>query len=363
MTRLGLLLCLGFAGWLASCAEPMPSPAPRNPEPPISTPAGSAGYTLSGRLSDAFTGRPVAAEVRSTDRTGQERHATADADGRFALPPLPAGEIDLRVSAPGYVELVRRITLSGDAYVDDVLEPMLRSVSGTIIDGTSNGVLPNVRLQIAGANGLGPSTRTDATGRYAFPALTTGPLTLIAQSPAYVEQQRTLPRGGDAAVDFVLTRRPPERFLLPFRRSPALFFTEETYEDFGVRVGSTAGIWIAVPPCDTPVQCLVWDCRGSAPCIVLTSPLYGEIQVTSTRPFKFLALDMRTNVDVPFIITGSLAGSPQFTLTGTVPLQPQWFTFENRQSAAAVDSLTIRVTHRPDQFVPNTYLDSIWLER
>lgn len=113
-----------------------------------------------GRITDSTSGLPIpGATVGYPGGT-----AVADADGRYAIAGLPAGPIQLTVGATGYVSTqVQTVVPSGSTATADVaLTPSATYITGEVTDATSGVVLVGATVQVVG----GPSTTTDAQGRY-----------------------------------------------------------------------------------------------------------------------------------------------------------------------------------------------------
>jgi hypothetical protein len=75
------------------------------------------------------------------------------------------------------------------------------TVSGTVTDATSSGVLPNVAVA-----GAGRSTTTDGSGTYAIAGVSSGNNTFAASATGYVTSSATVTVGGNTRQDFVLAR-------------------------------------------------------------------------------------------------------------------------------------------------------------
>jgi len=91
--------------------------------------------------------------------------------------------------------------------------PTSFAVSGTITDGTSGGVLPQVE---ASASGI--AVRSDGAGHYQLPGVPSGPVTVQFAAASYVTQIKTLTLTDNAVVDVVLQRvavAPPPPVAVP----------------------------------------------------------------------------------------------------------------------------------------------------
>jgi hypothetical protein len=101
-------------------------------------------------------------------------------------------------------------TLSGKARVTVVRPaPGTFTISGTLRDGTSGGILPKVLVQAADSTGMTRSAVTDASGEYVISGVSPGPVTLTVAITSYEPMTRTASVSADTSVDLVLTRFVP----------------------------------------------------------------------------------------------------------------------------------------------------------
>jgi hypothetical protein len=82
--------------------------------------------------------------------------------------------------------------------------PTSFNVTGTVTDGTSGGVLPNVEARIGDM-----AVRTDASGQYLLPGVPTGPVTVQFAAASYVTQTKTATVSAATTIDVVLQRFAP----------------------------------------------------------------------------------------------------------------------------------------------------------
>jgi uncharacterized membrane protein len=74
--------------------------------------AGQDNSALSGQVSEH--GAPVGGAIVTISNRGFIKSATTDAEGKFALEPVPAGRYDFRVSAHGYAVFERPVTVHAE---------------------------------------------------------------------------------------------------------------------------------------------------------------------------------------------------------------------------------------------------------
>jgi hypothetical protein len=82
--------------------------------------------------------------------------------------------------------------------------PTTFTVSGTITDGTSGGILPGIEVSIPGA-----AVRSDSAGHYQLPGVPSGAVTVQFAAAGYVTQGRALTLNENAVLDVVLQRFAP----------------------------------------------------------------------------------------------------------------------------------------------------------
>jgi len=88
-------------------------------------------FTLSGVISDALTGRPIAAEVEVIDGENAGMKTHADGNGFYSLAGLASGSFTIRGRATAYDSRDYRVTISsGDTHVDVALQPAPANYAG-----------------------------------------------------------------------------------------------------------------------------------------------------------------------------------------------------------------------------------------
>ena len=236
-------LCLLLV--MSACSEE-PRSLPTAPTVPnVPSPVGPT-FTLSGVITERFSGRPVEgasvwvwpftfAQVRSWPPAGM-RTMRSDGAGRYTISGLPSlGPVWVSTaqtwgdafSAPYVHQCVTTVTVEGDATLDMTVSsttdlvalnastgptsPDSRTVSGTVFEITSNGRQPvrNVWVgwEASVMDGVVAETRTDAAGHYRLCGLPRERITLLA-APAYGNVFfASVDPGSDAIVDIELARK------------------------------------------------------------------------------------------------------------------------------------------------------------
>ena len=87
-----------------------------------------------------------------------------------------------------------------------IATPIAFSVTGTLTDGTSHGVLPNITIQIVSGVNAGSSAITDSNGNYTLNGLSAGTLTLSVSAVGYQTTTQTVTLTTRTRIDLVLQR-------------------------------------------------------------------------------------------------------------------------------------------------------------
>ena len=233
---------------MSACGEEPLSPPTAPTVPNVPSPVGPT-FTLSGVITERFSGRPVqrarvsvwpfpSAKVSSWPPGGLQMTPSDDA-GRYTISGLPSvGPVWVvaspdgdAFSAPYAHQCVTTVTVEGDATLDVTVSsttdlvalnastgptsPDSRIVSGTVFEITSNGRQP-VRNVLVGwtataAAGLDDffmaETRTDAAGHYRLCGLPREPITLSAALAYGNRFYAPVDPGSDAMVDIEIPRK------------------------------------------------------------------------------------------------------------------------------------------------------------
>ncbi len=86
------------------------------------------------------------------------------------------------------------------------LPPVTYTLSGTVTDNFSHGILPNIVVQIATGPNAGAMTRTDATGTYTLTGLSPATASVTFSAVSYRTTTTTVTIAGDTSLDMVLPR-------------------------------------------------------------------------------------------------------------------------------------------------------------
>ena len=202
--------------------------------------------------------------------------------------PAPAGFVVEAGSAPGVANIASL--------------PLAGTTTTFSVPGVPNGTY-YVRVRAASADGVGPPSNE---------------LTLVVGPPG----------AGTSTVTF--------SGLAGTNTTP---FT--SHAELGYLVEPVSGPWTVLAGYGRP-----------APSIQLVNPtaatdLTGAVRVTGGASFRLATVDLYSSVtSIPYTLTGTLAGNPVFTATGTVPNTfGNFATVTNPFPAALIDTLIITVTN------------------
>ena len=210
-------MALVTAGWLleaCSSSRSSTSPSAVTPSTPAATVtsvgvSGSAPqvgattqFSATATLSDGTTVPVTSAATWSSSNT-----AAAIVNASGAVTGVAAGDADITATYQA---------VSGKARVT-VVRPGVATftISGTLRDGASGGILPNVIVEAepAEAGATKKSATTDGSGAYAISGLPPGLVTLRVTASTYQPLTQTVTVSADTHTDLVLTRTPPAEAL------------------------------------------------------------------------------------------------------------------------------------------------------
>jgi Bacterial Ig-like domain (group 2)/Carboxypeptidase regulatory-like domain len=199
-------------GWLSeacggsSPSATAPSPVVSTPSTPtvvsvtvsgtVPLPGATSQFSAAATLSDGTTQSVTNAATWSSSNNNVAR---VSASG--AVTGVAAGDADITATYQ---------TISGKARVTVVRAAAgTLTISGTLRDGTSGGLLPKVPIQASDATGTARVTTTDPSGEYAISGVAPGAVTLTVAIASYDPLTQTANASADMRVDLVLTRAVP----------------------------------------------------------------------------------------------------------------------------------------------------------
>lgn len=187
-------LCLS----VFACGEPAPMP----PMPQPTT------FTLSGRVTDADTGVPLAgAAVNILDGKDAARTAVTDAAGSFRLTGLTAGGFTFRVRDDGYDSFFQGVTFVADTSIEIRMKAAKQTLAGTWTGALSFTTANGARQDVA----VPQLTMVHVGDAVSSTFLTSGPyqgsLGGILRDPSSIGSTTTI--AGTMTVILDLSGRPP----------------------------------------------------------------------------------------------------------------------------------------------------------
>ena len=206
VTRRGSwLMILMLALSLGACDKKSPT----TPDPtPTPTPTPTT-YTVSGIVTDGTSPLP-GVSVRITSGTGSNfgKTATTDAGGNYSMTGVTAERITIEASLTGYAIASASPTISGNTSQNFTLTRLTYTITGTVTDSTSNGVLPGILVKITGGSSanFGKEATTNASGQYSIPGVVAERIVLEASAGGYQTASASPTITGNSSIDFVLNR-------------------------------------------------------------------------------------------------------------------------------------------------------------
>jgi hypothetical protein len=163
------------------------------------TNAGNAALTVSGMTVPSGSGSVYASSFTSgTIAAGGSQLATI----QFA--PTAATTYSGTLTVNGdQTSGTNTISISGTGITPT---PTTFSLNGTVTDGTSHGILPNITVQIVFGTNVGKSAVTDGSGSYSMGGLSAGTFTLSAAATSYLTTTQPVTLSASTRVDLVLQR-------------------------------------------------------------------------------------------------------------------------------------------------------------
>ena len=360
MSRLAVC-CLGLGIAVALCSGcsniPSSSTSGTSTAPPTApSPPAPATFSVTGRVTDQQTGGGIAAAVIVVgDGADANKAAVTDSGGSYTLTGLQAGTITLNVTASGYASASQRVAVQANTTQSFVLQSAKRMITGTVIDATSHGILPNILIVVFDGPSKGQSTRTDAQGRFMLTEVSSQSTTLEVSATSYITARAGVPTGGDVQTTIILQRTTgpspgPVPLPPPTNPTPPANGTAITFDGASGTLTSYTESGYTVTPV---MQSWFFAAYGRpGPSLQFTGPsnalVDGEVRITAGGArFQFQSVDVYSSVTtIPYVFTGLLGSTTVYSVSGR---QGNTFgsfaTVASGQSATAIDTLLIRLTN------------------
>lgn len=195
-----LLMTLAVAACNKKDSTTTPTPTP---DPPPAT------YTVSGNVTNGTSPLP-GVSVRITGGTGSNfgKTATTDSGGNYSITGVSPERITMEASLAGYSIGSASPTVSGNTSQNFTITRLTFTISGTVTDSTSKGVLPNILVKIVGGTSpnFGKEATTNGSGQYSISGVVAERIILEASNSAYLPGSVSPTIAGNATIDFVLDR-------------------------------------------------------------------------------------------------------------------------------------------------------------
>ena len=114
--RLGLFLSILAATVTLSVCGSQPS---------TTAPTPAKTYAISGTVSDAASGRPIASATVGTANSPAAQSTTTDANGNYTIRNIPGGVVTLHAEAAAYTATDKTVTVQSDMRADLTLQPIV----------------------------------------------------------------------------------------------------------------------------------------------------------------------------------------------------------------------------------------------
>jgi hypothetical protein len=170
-------------------------------------PATVASVAVTGTAPGVGASAPFSATAMLSDGTTQIVTSQATwASSNTSVATVSAGTVS--GLAPGESDITATYqNASGRVHVTIVSAVMpTYTITGTVTDGTSGGVLPNIDIQASDSAGKTLSTKTGSSGTYTIGGLAAGLVAVTAAATSYQSATQTVALSSDLRVDIVLRR-------------------------------------------------------------------------------------------------------------------------------------------------------------
>jgi hypothetical protein len=152
----------------------------------------SSQFSATATLSDGTT------QIVTTQATWASSNTSVATVGGGTVSAVAQGESDITAT---YQNVAGRVHVTiGTAVVPTY------TITGTVTDGTSGGLLPNIDIQAIDSAGKTLSTKTGSSGAYSIGGLAAGMVRVAAAATSYDSATQTVALSSDLRVDIVLRR-------------------------------------------------------------------------------------------------------------------------------------------------------------
>jgi hypothetical protein len=184
---------------LSACQHPTQPTAPAVTVSSVAVTGVAPGVGATAQFSATATLSDGTTQVVTTQASwASSNTAVASTNSSGVVSGLAAGEVDItatyqNASGKAHLAITRAATPT-------------YTITGTVTDGTSGGVLPNIDVQATDSAGQTLATKTGSAGTYTIGGLVAGTVTLTASAVGYQALTRSVTLTSDTRVDMVLPR-------------------------------------------------------------------------------------------------------------------------------------------------------------
>ena len=203
-----IALFVGVLFVVSSCGDkpPVTPTSPSGGTAPVSTPPTVMAVSVNGGGPQATRTAQMTAIANLSNGTSQNVTSSASwQSSNVAVATVGSGGLVTGVGV-GLVDISAIYQNIRGTITLTVSPAPTYTLSGVVTDGTSGGILPNIRVGIGSGPNAGKSTRTDGQGRFSLGGVIGGAMTLSASNAGYQTVDKPLTVTGDLRVDFVLPR-------------------------------------------------------------------------------------------------------------------------------------------------------------
>lgn len=158
-------------------------------------------YSVSGTVTNAVTGEPIAGATIAID--GTELTTTTDSNGAYTISGVQAGTYTITASVSGYTAQSQPLTVDGDEVVNFALVPIAASVTGRVTNALTGDPIIGATVCIDDTD---QCAITVAGGYYSIGGVLNGEHTATATADGYLAQtlDATVADGVNTIVNFAL---------------------------------------------------------------------------------------------------------------------------------------------------------------
>jgi carboxypeptidase family protein/Big-like domain-containing protein len=209
IVAIGVAALMAVAAWACGSSQSPTTATPAAPAPPTPT-VTSMSVTGAAPIVGA-TSQLTATATFSNSSTQNVTTQAAWQSSDQSIATVSSGGLVTGKSAGGVDITATFQAVNGSTHLTlSQPVPVTFSINGTVTDGTSGGILPNINIQVSTGANAGKSARTDSTGQYTITGVSAGTMTLTASAVSYQTTDKTVTVTSSTRVDFVLPRTPSQ---------------------------------------------------------------------------------------------------------------------------------------------------------